>query len=103
MHRLYGADHHDFKIINKKWLELSFPWFYGYNILRGLYVLTKIGIKDERMNDALEIIKSKKIEGKWILEKTPNGRMHANIEKKGGESKWITLHALKVLKRLEET
>ena len=102
MHRLYKADHHNFEIINKKWLELSFPWFYGYDILRGLYVLTKLGIKDERMKDAVEIIKSKEKEGKWILEKTPNGRMHTNIEKKGRESKWITLHALRVLNGLEE-
>lgn len=100
MHRLYRADHHNFEVINKKWLELSFPQFYGYDILRGLYVLTKLGIKDERMKDAVKIIKSKEKEGKWILEKTPNGRMHTNIEKKGKESKWITLNVLRVLKRM---
>ena len=35
MHRLFKADHHHYKVINSSWLKLSFPWFYGYNILRG--------------------------------------------------------------------
>lgn len=40
---------------------------------------------------------------KWLLENAPTGRMHANIETVGKSSKWITLNALKVLKRLKET
>lgn len=104
MHRLYKADHHNYKIINKSWLNLSFPWFYGYNILRGLDVLTKLDfIKDERLDDAVEILINKRTnQGKWVLESTPTGRMHANIEKRGKESKWMTLIAMRVLDHLHK-
>lgn len=104
MHRLYKADHHNYKIINKSWLNLSFPWFYGYNILRGLDVLTKLDyIKDERLDDAVEILINKCTnEGKWILESSPTGRMQANIEKRGKKSKWMTLIAMRVLGRLHK-
>lgn len=102
MHHLFKADHHDLKVINRSWLKLGFPWFYGYNILRGLDVLTKLGfVKDERLNDAIQILMQKQQKnGAWLLESAPIGRMHANIEPKGKPSKWITLIALKILKRL---
>ena len=101
VHRLFKADHHNYGIINKSWLELSYPWF-GYNILRGLDVLTKLGYSDdERLRDAVEVLVQKRqSNGSWILENSPEGRMQANIEKKGQPSKWITLIALKALKRL---
>jgi len=101
MHRLFKADHHGFKTIKKNWLNLGFPWFF-YDILRGLSVVTKLGYtQDERLNDALEILVQKQnAEGKWILENTPSGRMQTNLEQKGKPSKWITLHALRVLKRI---
>ena len=52
------------------------------------------------MEDAINLVIDKQNEdGRWILEKTFNGRMQANIEQKGKESKWITLFALRVLKR----
>ncbi|NWF86338.1 hypothetical protein HXY32_00750 [Candidatus Bathyarchaeota archaeon] len=101
-HRLFRADHHGFKIINKSWLKLSFPWFYGYNILRGLDVLTLLGyVKDERLKDAVDVLLQKRqSDSAWILESTPVGRMQANIELKDKPSKWITMIALRVLRRL---
>jgi hypothetical protein len=102
MHRLFKADHHDYKVINQSWLKLSFPWFYGYNILRGLDVLTKLCYsRDERLNDAVEVLlRKRQSNGTWILESAPIGRMQTNIEAKGKPSKWVTLIALRVLKRL---
>jgi hypothetical protein len=104
MHRLYKADHYGYRIINKVWMRLSFPWFYGYNVLRGLDVLTKLGyVKDERLNDPLRLLLEKRQnDGSWILENPPVGRMHTNIEIKRKPSKWITLIGLRVLKRLSE-
>lgn len=104
MHRLFKADHHDYKVIKQSWLKLSFPWFYGYNILRGLDILTKLGyVEDERLRDAIEVLLEKRRQdGRWILENTPSGRMQANIESVGKPSKWITLIALRVLKRLHK-
>ena len=104
MHHLFKTDHHNYKVINQSWLKLSFPWFYGYNILRGLDVLTKLGyVEDERLSDALEILLEKRLpDGRWILESAPTGRMQANIETVGKPSKWISLIALRVLKRLHK-
>lgn len=70
--------------------------------LGGLDVLTKLGyVNDERLNDAAEIlIRERQNNETWILESTPVGRMQTNIEAKGKPSKWITLIALRILKRL---
>jgi len=98
-HRLYKADHHDYQVINPAWLKLAFPWFYGYSILRGLWVLARLDYQDERMTDALEVLREKQTsDGKWILESTPYGRMQANLEKKGRPSKWVTLMAVWALR-----
>lgn len=105
MHRLYRADHHNYKVIRKSWLKLGFPFFYGYSILRGLDVLTRLGYtRDKRLHDAVRVLLRKQTcEGKWILENTPSGRMHVNLETKGKPSKWITLVALKICRRLRKT
>jgi hypothetical protein len=102
MHRLFKADHHDYKVINQSWLKMGFPWFYGYNILRGLDVLTKLDyVEDERQRDAIDLLLHKRQNnGTWLLESTPIGRMQTIIEAKGKPSKWITLIALRALKRL---
>jgi len=104
-HRLYRADHHKFKVINRSWLRFSFPWFYGYDVLRGLSVLTKLGyIHDDRLISALKVVVQKRrSDGTWLLEAGPIGRMQTNIEAVGKPSKWITLNALRVLKRLYKT
>ena len=103
MHRLYRADHHDFRPISEDWLRLSFPWFYGgCNILRSLWVLARLGCRDERMDDALAVLWGKQAaDGTWLLENAPQGRMQADLERKGLPSKWITLMALWTLKELE--
>jgi len=105
MHRLFKADHHNFRIINRNWLKLSFPSFYGYDILRGLLVIGKLGYGgDERCNDALSILLAKQnARGRWILESTPTGRMHASLETKRKESKWMTLNAFRALKWIYST
>lgn len=105
MHRLYKADHHGYGVINRQWLEFSFPLFYGYHVLRGLSVLTKLGYtEDERLEDAVELLIQKRLpNGAWLLEGAPTGRMQTNIEAVGRPSKWVTLNALRVVKRLHET
>jgi hypothetical protein len=105
MHRLYKADHHGYKIINRQWLKFSFPWFYGYHILRGLLILTKLGYtEDERMKYSVELlIQKRRQDGTWFLEGAPTGRMQVNIEAVGKPSKWITLNALRAIKRLSQT
>jgi len=101
IHRIFKGDHNKFEIVNKSWLKPSFPFFYGYNILRELDFLTGLGyVKDERLNDAVQILLQKRQKvGSWVLESSPTGRLHVNIESKRRSSKWITLIVLRVLKR----
>ena len=51
----------------------------------------------DKPEDALELQAAKAA----IFESTPSGRMQANIETRGKPSKWITLIALRVLRRLQ--
>jgi hypothetical protein len=83
-----------------KWLKFGFPLMWNVDALEVLGLLTKLGYKDEMINESLEIMISKQNhDGQWILENTFNGRFQTSIERKGKPSKWITLNALRVLKR----
>jgi len=73
---------------------------YQDDVLEILGILTRLGCKDERMQEAVDLVVTKQnAEGRWKLENTYNGRFHTNIEMKGKPSKWITLNALSMLKR----
>jgi len=63
--------------------------------------LAKLGYRDEPMQEAVDLVISKQdAQGRWKLESTFNGRFQTNIERKSEPSKWITLNALKALKRI---
>ena len=99
-HHLYKKSHDLSKISKPGWLRLGFPLMYQDDILEILGILTQLGYHDQRMQEAMDILISKQDEeGKWKLENTFNGRFQTNIEQKGKKSKWITLNALKVLKK----
>jgi len=56
--------------------------------------------RDERIQDALEVLMSKQgQDGRWVLEKTP-GNMHTGFGTRGRPNKWVTLNAMRVLKRV---
>ena len=63
--------------------------------LEFLGILTRLGYKDERMQEAVDLVVSKQDDqGRWKLETTFRKRFQVNIEEKGKPSKWITLNAL---------
>lgn len=98
-HHIYKKSHDLSKISRPGWLKPGFPLMYQTDILELLEIFASLKIKDQRIQEALEIIKNKQMkDGKWKLENSFNGKMLVNIEKKGLPSKWITLKALKVLK-----
>ena len=100
LHHIYKRSHNLEKVSIPSWLKLSFPHMYQTDILEILDILTKLSYKDDRMNDALKILISKQDDqGIWNLERTFNDRFLVRIEKKGKPSKWITLNAIRVLKR----
>jgi hypothetical protein len=95
----YRRDTRGNRVKKPSWTRFAFPLFWQSDVLDVLDVLTELGIKDERMNESGELVKSKQVEGRWILERT-YPRKGGILEKVGEPSKWITLRALRVLKRM---
>ncbi len=82
------------------WKRFGFPLFYQTDVLEVLDVLTKLGVKDDRMQESIDLVSSAQGEdGKWLLKNTYNGKMYCDIDVKNNASKWITLRALRVLRR----
>lgn len=100
-HHLFKRSHDLTQVSRPGWLRFGYPLMYQTDILEILGILTRLGYWDERMEDALDIVISRQKEnGRWILQQTFNGRYQVNIEVKGKPSKWITLHALRVLRKV---
>jgi hypothetical protein len=74
--------------------------FYQSDTLEVLDTLTRLDVRDERMERAIDLLlKSQLNDGRWLLKDTFNGKMWVDIEEKNKPSKWVTLRALRVLKR----
>jgi hypothetical protein len=99
------------------WFRLHYPVHYYYDILMGLDVITGLGYGDDnRVRPALEILGRKCHTGKWYMDRIHpdppsyaggvHNRLHRTIpfalEENGQPSKWISLTALKVVKRVAE-
>jgi hypothetical protein len=82
------------------WKRFGFPLFYQSDALEVLDALTRLGVRDPRMEPAINLIlDAQQGDGSWLLKHTFNGKMWADIDVKHEPSKWITLRALRVLKR----
>ncbi|MFW9886820.1 MAG: nitrogen fixation protein NifH, partial [Candidatus Thorarchaeota archaeon] len=82
------------------WKRFGFPLFYQSDVLEVLDALTALGVKDNRMQEAIDlVIANRGKDGKWLLKNSYNGKMLCDIEVKGKPSKWITLRALRILSR----
>lgn len=100
IHHIYKRSHDLSKVSKPGWLRFGFPLMYQTDVLDLLDILTGLGYRDERMQDAVDMVVEKQDkEGRWVMRNSYNGRMAASIERKGKLSKWVTLKALKVLKR----
>ena len=84
------------------WKRFGFPLFYQSDALEVLDTLTELGVKDERMQPAIDLVIDSQKDGRWLLKNTYNGKMNCEIDEKHKMSKWITLRASRVLKRYYE-
>ena len=82
------------------WLRFGFPRHYNPDLLEAMLALAESGVKHTPvLDEALDHIEKKRgTDGRWKLDDSLNGKMLAEIERKGKPSKWITLRALIVLK-----
>jgi len=99
------------------WFRFHYPTHYFYDLLVGLDMLTSLGYAgDPRLQPALQILRGKRrIDGTWALDRVhpDEGRRGGKgtdaervrslaVERPGEPSQWITLTALRVLKRVED-
>lgn len=92
-------------VIKPKWLELSFPTYWHYDVLRALEYFREVGgPPDPRLDEAVGAVRSKQQpDGTWQLENTHSGATHFPLEDGDGRpSRWNTLRALRVLRWYEQ-
>ncbi len=99
------ADYPYTERVSSTWFKLGFPLSYWSDVLETTAVLVELGYGDDpRLTNALQLILSKQdAQGRWKLENALSGKMWADIEEKGKPSKWVTLRALRVLKRASQS
>ncbi len=96
-HRLFRS-HRTGAVIDPKWLMLSWPSRWFYDILRALDHFRYAGASyDPRMSDAIEILLLKRRkDGTWPLQHRHSGLIHFEMEKCGEASRQNTLRVLRV-------
>jgi hypothetical protein len=103
IHHIHKKSHDLNRVSRPGWLHFGFPLMYQTDVLEILEIMTKLGYRDPRMEEAIaKVIAKQDLQGRWLMENTFNGRLLVNIEAKDQPSKWLTLKALKVLKRWNE-
>jgi len=98
-HRLYKSDKTG-QVIDKKFIGLSFPYRWHYDILRGLEYFALTGMtKDKRVQDAINLLyKKRRKDGRWPVQQKYSGKVFFDMEQTGKPSRWNTLRALRVLR-----
>lgn len=98
-HRLYRSDRTG-EVIEERFTHLTYPWHWHYTFLRGLdYLRLTPAITDPRLDDPIQLLlDARKPNGRWPLQKRIPGTLLVEMEKPGGESRWNTLRALRILR-----
>jgi hypothetical protein len=86
---------------SRNWWKFGFPVFYVTDLLQVAEGLVALGYgKDPRLTNTLELIRSKQDDqGRWQLEYDYTGKTWLNFGEKKQPNKWVTLRALRVLKK----
>jgi hypothetical protein len=86
---------------SRNWWKFGFPVFYVTDLLQVAEGLVALGYgKDPRLTNTLKLIRSKQDDqGRWQLEYDYTGKTWLNFGEKKQPNKWVTLRALRVLKK----
>jgi hypothetical protein len=89
---------------SQSWFRFGYPIGYVTDVLQNLEVLTALGVAgDPRLRRAVDLVQGQAdASGRWALRYTYNSKTWADVERRGEPSKWVTLRALRVLKRVGE-
>ncbi|MCI0543074.1 MAG: hypothetical protein L0Z49_01350 [Actinobacteria bacterium] len=89
------------ELVSPRWLLMSFPPRWFYDVLRALDYLRDADVEpDPRCDEAIEVIRSKRrSDGTWPLQNPHPGQVHFQMEEGAGKpSRWNTLRVLRVLR-----
>ncbi len=92
------------EVIDPSFLQLSFPTWWHYDVLRALDYLRDAGLRgDERVTEAIGLVEGNRDpDGRWPLQNVHEGENHFEMEDgEGRPSRWNTLRALRVLDHFE--
>ena len=103
-HHIYKRSHDLNRTAKPGWLRFGFPLMYQTDVLEILDILSGLGVRDARMDDALELVVSRQDDtGRWRVGNTyASDRLLVPFGQKGDQSKWLTLRAMRILKRLAD-
>jgi hypothetical protein len=91
------------EVVVPNYLDFAFPYYWHYDVLRALDYFRRVGDPDPRMNEAIDVVRSKQQpDGRWLLDLVHPGSVHFEMEKVGEPSRWNTLRAMRVLKWWDE-
>lgn len=90
-------------VVDAAFTELAFPNWWHYDVLRALDYFRRANIRDDRLAEAVELVRGKAdAQGRWRRERI-HGDAHFEMEGGVGEpSRWITLRALRVLRWFDD-
>lgn len=89
------------ELVNPRWLLLSFPPRWFYDVLRALDYLRQAGVEpDPRVDEAIASVEDRQLkDGSWPLQNRHPGKVHFDMEPGAGKpSRWNTLRALRVIR-----
>jgi hypothetical protein len=89
------------EVVNPAYLELAFPYYWHYDVLRALDYFRRSGAApDPRMDEAVAVVRSKgQSDDRWLLDRIHPGQVHFHLEAPTKTpSRWVTLRALQVLR-----
>jgi hypothetical protein len=86
---------------SSNWWKFGFPVFYVTDLLQLVEALVVLGYgQDPRLAHSLDIIEAKQgAGGRWALEYDYTGKTWVDFGVKGQPNPWVTLRALRTLKR----
>ncbi|RNB49846.1 hypothetical protein EDM22_09520 [Agromyces tardus] len=101
-HRLFRSERTG-EPMDPEFVRLHHPARWHFDILRGLDAMRDAGVAlDPRMADALEILRARRRQdGRWAANRPYPGVTHVPANRPGLPDRWVTLIALRVLRRYD--
>lgn len=97
LHRLYRS-HRTGAVARAEFTQARFPFYWKYDVMRGLDYFRAADVWDTRLEDGLDVLEERRRpSGRWLLPSPHSGRRWFTFEPAGKASRWNTLRALRVL------